>query len=165
MFSSAGHMECTLQGWGSAADLPESHLCAGFLLILTRPCVISLHNVNLYVQWSVCMSSSFYNWPAKILGIKWISVTFPSPAFLIVLEEKEIYYPQLNKTIFYWGLFFFLTAVSVVRPKLHYMGREEGPLLDESPSHLTPRTLQTRLPVCILSKWKYCVNCGILTLF
>lgn len=122
MFSSAGHMECTLQGWGSAADLPMSHCCAGFLLISTRPCVISLHNVNLYVQWSVCMSSSFYSRPAKVLGIKWISVKFPSPAFLIVLGEKEIFYPQLNKTIFCWGLFF--CCLTVVGAKPHYIGEK-----------------------------------------
>lgn len=150
MFSSAGHMECTLQGWGSAADLPMSHCCAGFLLISTRPCVISLHNVNLYVQWSVCMSSSFYSRPAKVLGIKWISVKFPSPAFLIVLGEKEIFYPQLNKTIFCWGLFFLLFDCRGSQTPLYR--REDGPPRDESPALLTPRTLQTGLPVCIISK-------------
>lgn len=139
MFSSAGHMECTLQGWGSAADLPVSHCCTGFLLILTRPCVISLHNVNLYVQWSVCMSSSFYGRPTKILGIKWLSVKFPSPAFWVLLEEKAIFHPQLNKNIFYWGLFFCccLTAVSAVGAKPHY---KEKIVLDESPGHFTPTT-------------------------
>lgn len=52
-----------------------------YLLTMTRPYIISAHNVNLSVQWSVCMSSSSYSWPSEILGIKWISVKFPSQIF------------------------------------------------------------------------------------
>lgn len=133
-------MECTFQGWGSAADLPVSHCCAGFLLILTRPCIISLHNVNLYVQWSVCMSSSFYSRPAKILGIKWISVNFPSPAFW-VLEEKTIFHPQLNKTIFYWGLFFWFDCCSCCGSQSPLYRIEDGPGGVPSSPHQEPYKL------------------------
>lgn len=54
-------------------------------------------------------------------------------SFFNFVGRNGIFYPQLNKTIFYWGLFLFDCRGS----QTPLYRREDGPPLDQSPAHLT----------------------------
>lgn len=106
--------------------------------------LFSPYNVNLYVQWSVCMRSSFCSWPSEVPGIKCISVKFPTG--LSFVEGKE-------------AIFAFGGAVGA-KPTCTW---EDVLPLDESPS--SSCTKNPLSPVwgypSVMLKVEYCVKFSI----
>lgn len=110
MFNPAGWMAMLFAATGLECSAPCESAVQEHLLTMTRPCIISPHHVNLFCT-SVCINSSC-SWPSDILGIKWISVKFPSQIFFFGKfccgKKKEIYH-QLNTM----RTFFFFLRISI----------------------------------------------------